>query len=238
MLNVYFDIIKINGQQTYGNLIVSPTNPVTSYSGSIVGQESVEIQENGQGVTLTLVPAPYTARLAGYNADTQFLFDLTNVPDYTSVTASNYIVSDVPCPPYTASYALNAATASYVSGMAVYPDITDKGGSVGISQPNPSPLVALDVNGRIGNSAGDLIIQAGYDNEAGTPKDLYLNADCGPNKVSIGDAGPVYLGGGGTFVDGSTGNLTISQDGSLLMYDNGLNRFVTITCNNGILSVL
>lgn len=92
-------------------------------------------------------------------------------------------------------------------GSGAFPDITNDTGNhrIGINQPNPQ--VALDVNGRIANTSGDLVIQAGWDNTLGTPSDLFLNADCGTNTVFIGDAGLAWFGGGGTKIDCSLGNI-------------------------------
>ena len=110
----------------------------------------------------------------------------------------------------------------------------DSGILVGINQTNPQ--YTLDVSGKIANSIGDLIIQAGIDNETpwlGVPADLYLNADCGGHEVYIGDAGKIYLGGGGTMVDCSLGN--IYNIGAYKLTGGDSNSYVG--CNGGYVGI-
>jgi hypothetical protein len=168
MIRTYIDLIKINGKQVYGDLLLSPLSSPFNYSSSIVGSETIVLHEEGAGVVVDLVPTAYTARLTGYNADTQFQFDLTGVADESTVTASNYLVSEPINQEYTSSYAfragnantaslaLMAVSASYVENAFSYPDITDDtvNNFVGINQ--PSPTSTLDVFGNI-NFTGVLL---------------------------------------------------------------------------------
>ena len=138
MIYTYIDILKADGSATYGELLISPINSPFAYSGSVVvGSNTIELNEQGNGVYVNLVPTAYTIRLGGYNSETQFIADLTNVADNTTASISNYIVSQPPTPIYTSSYSLAGPWVNY-------PDLTDNGnGSIGINQTNPQ--YALDI---------------------------------------------------------------------------------------------
>ena len=136
-----------------------------------------------------------------------------------TIRAEYFLTADAgnTLPPDTMSYGVNASDRRYLpAGNADNASINNGWGTnvnltgvLSINNPNPTnPWVALEVNGRIANSVGDLIIQAGQDNSVGTVQhDLYLNADCGSANVRIGDYGRIDLGGSGNWVDCYTGDI-------------------------------
>jgi len=172
MITTAFSIINASGSYEKGALLISPQYSPISYSGSIVGAQTIYLQDNGNPVTASLVPTAYMARLNGlYTGLTEFNFDLSNVTDGSSVDAANYLVN------YnneinnnaTASYALFAITALTSSVCLGYPNITDQGGDVGISTNNPQ--YTLDVNGDI-NFTGTLY-QHGSPFSGGSTQQVY-----------------------------------------------------------------
>ena len=250
MITTYFDIIKVNGRQTHGELLISPLNAYClSYSGSIVGQQTVCLYDecNATGATIQLVPATYTCRLTGYNAETTFLIDLSLVADGSSVTASNYLVN------YnnmynnhntTASYALYSGTASQALLALSLPTFTQNGTVSGIgvnTNISEYPWACLVVN-------GDIVDQNENYKIAGTG-DGTKTSWIGTSGAILGinNTAPAYqldvigtinftgllLQNGSSYI-----SPTASLAQSLQLYDSGLGRNVTVTSVNGILQVI
>jgi hypothetical protein len=217
MLTVYFDIIKSNGKQTYGELLISPLVSPFYYSGSIVGSETIWLHESGSGVTTPLVPTFYTARLTGLNAETSFLFDLTNVPDGSNITASNYLINYYTSSNNTtASFALYANTAGTASIALGLPDVTDDTSMqyVGINQ--TSPQATLDVGGDLNVSVDATINRYLYlgnsDNEG-----IVISENSNGMFLQLDQGGVFALNGGNVGINYTedTANYTLDVNGDI-----------------------
>ena len=115
MITTVFQLINAGGVPSNTVLNISPVNAPFSYSGSIVSEQSVYLDDTTGIASASLVPTAYTVREMGYNGNTTFLIDLSNATDGTTVSASAYLASSPQVPVYTASYSLFAVTASYAS---------------------------------------------------------------------------------------------------------------------------
>ena len=250
MITTYFDIIKVNGRQTHGELLISPLNAYClSYSGSIVGQQTVCLYDecNATGATIQLVPATYTCRLNGYNAETTFLIDLSLVADGSSVTASNYLVN------YnnmynnhntTASFALYSGTASQSQLALSLPTFTQNGTTSGIGvnmNISEYPWACLVVNGDIVDQNENYKI-AGTGDGTNTSWIGTSGALLGINNTSpayqLDVVGTINFTGLLLHNGSSYISPTASLAQSLQLYDSGLGRNVTVTSVNGILQVI
>jgi hypothetical protein len=187
MITASFNLIQINGKPTKGELLISPLNAPFGYSGSIVGSQTIVLNDNNATVTTALVPSAYVARLTGYNAETSFQFDLSNVTDGSSVDACTYLTNYTGSASSTASYALYSGTSSY-SLHSNYPDITDDTSSnfVGINQTNPQ--YTLDVNGSIGNGgSNNYFIYDGHEPDYDEFGATYFGIDGSPVGIGINE---------------------------------------------------
>ena len=98
MVNVIFNLTDSGGNPTKSKLFISPVNAPLTYSGSIVSDKTVHLKDCSGTATIELVPTAYIVRETGYEGGTQFLIDLSQVADNTTVSASLYLVTETPVP--------------------------------------------------------------------------------------------------------------------------------------------
>ena len=113
MVTTIFNLTNAEGESTYTTLNISPVYGGFNYSGSIISNQTVVIENFNGTAEVPLVPTAYEVRALGYTGGTMFNMDLSTVTDGSTVLAGNYIVGQVIDSNFTASYAFSAATASY-----------------------------------------------------------------------------------------------------------------------------